>query len=723
MAAVSRQDQAPDRAAAIRASAPNDTLLVEAVLESLSAMVVVLDRTGRIVRINAAAARMIALPSVDVRGRFYWELFKNAGQPEQVRAQVKRMLEGDLPAEPEEVFIRHRGEQRTVNWSATALRDSAGLVEYLVLNGTDDTERKHSERALQDAERRLRNQNATLVELTRNTSLGHGDLTGALQAISEAAARTLHVEQVNIWLFNPDRTGIHCIDNYSTTLNDHSAGQALRAQDYPSYFRAIEANRTLGVAIAQEDPCTAELVDSYLRPAGITSLLDAPIRLGGRMEGVVCHEHVGPPRQWTVEEENFAGSIADLVALAIEATERQRAENELRIAHDELESRVKERTQELSRAYEELKREVAERNRAEAELGKQTGITTSVLDSISDGVVVCDERGRLLVFNPAAKQILRRGPSKNEPTNWAAEFGLYRSDRVTLMSVDELPLVRALQGEEVDDVEIFVRHDRLPEGIWLNVSARPLKQTQGAVAVIRDITERRRSQQRILAEQKRTRQMLAAHERDRQLIAYEIHDGMVQDVTGAIMHFEAFRQKQPPQGEAARFDYDTGLGLLREMIGEARHLISGLRPPILDEQGLVAAIGYLVNEHRVRCKRKIQFVHDVDFEHLEPLLEGTLFRVAQEALTNVERHSQSKRARVTLRQLDHRLRLEIRDWGIGFDPNAVVEHRYGIYGIRERARLLKGKASILSAPGKGTKVRVELPLSHARPGAGYRSTE
>lgn len=723
MAAVSRQDQAPDRAAAIRESAPNDTLLVEAVLEALSAMVVVLDRTGRIVRINASAARMIALPSVDVRGRFYWELFKNAGQPEQVRAQVERMLEGDLPTEPEEVSIRQRGEQRSVNWSATALRDSAGLVEYLVLTGTDDTERKRSERALQDAERRLRNQNATLVELTRNTSLGHGDLAGALHAISEAAARTLHVEQVNIWLFSPDRAGIHCIENYSTTRNDHSAGQTLQAQDYPSYFQAIEANRTLGVARAQEDPCTAELVDSYLRPAGITSLLDAPIRLGGRMEGVVCHEHVGPPRQWTVEEENFAGSIADLVALAIEAIERQRAEDELRKAHDELESRVKERTQELSRAYEELKREVAERNRAEAELGKQTGITTSVLDSISDGVVVCDERGRLLIFNPAAKQILRRGPSKNEPTNWATEFGLYRSDRATLLSVDELPLVRAMQGEEVDDVEIFVRHDRLPEGIWLNVTARPLKQTQGAVAVIRDITERRRSQQRILAEQKRTRQMLAAHERDRQLIAYEIHDGMVQDVTGAIMHFEAFRQKQPPQGEAARFDYDTGLQLLREMIGEARHLISGLRPPILDEQGLVAAIGYLVNEHRVRCKRKIQFVHDVRFEHLEPLLEGTLFRVAQEALTNVERHSQSKRARVTLRQLDHRLRLEIRDWGIGFDPNAVVEHRYGVYGIRERARLLQGKASILSAPGKGTKVRVELPISHARPGAGHRSTE
>ena len=686
-------------------------------------MVVVLDNQGRVLRINMAAARMMGLPESQVQGQFYWELFKNQGQPEHVRNAVQHMLQGDLPTEPREVLIRQRGEQRVVSWSATGLRNAEGRVEYLVLTGTDETERKRSEQALQQTESRLRTQNAALVELTRNATLSRGDLEKSLQLIAKAAARTLNVAQVNIWLFNEERTEIRCLENYSSLLDCHTLGETLRAEEFPTYFRTIEANRTLAVDEAQIDPSNCELVEAYLRPGGITSLLDAPIRLGGRMEGIVCHEHVGAPRHWTAEEEHFAGSMADLVALAFEASEHQRAEDELRRAHAELESRVRARTEELSRAYDDLKREVAERNRAEVELGKQTSITALVLESISDGVMVCDETGRFLIFNPAAEHILRRGMSDARPGEWSLAYGLYRTDRTTPIPVDELPLVRAMRGEAVHEDEMFVKHDLLPEGIWLSVSASPLKHMSGAVAVLRDVTERRRSQQRILAEQKRTRQMLAAHERDRQLIAYEIHDGMVQDVTGAIMHFEAFRQKQPPRGEAATFDFDTGLQLLREMIGEARHLISGLRPPILDEQGLVAAIGYLVNEHRGKGKRHIRFEHDVKFDQLEPLLEGTLFRVAQEALTNVERHSQAKRARVTLRQVDHRLRLEIRDWGIGFDPDATAEHRYGIYGIRERARLLHGRAKIVSAPGRGTKVFVELPISHARARAAHRSKE
>src|SRR5690606_9506381 len=109
------------------------------------------------------------------------------------------------------------------------------------------------------------------------------------------------------------------------------------------------------------------------------------------------------------------------------------------------------------------------------------------------------------------------------------------------------------------------------------------------------------------------------------------------------------------------------LTLLRESLDEGRRLISGLRPPILDEQGIVAAIAYLVGEHVAAGVAAIRFNHDVHFDRLEPLLEGTLFRIAQEALNNVKRHSHSETAAVDLSQIGDRIQLQIRDWGVGFE--------------------------------------------------------
>ncbi|MFS8891391.1 diguanylate cyclase domain-containing protein, partial [Synechococcus sp. R55.2] len=114
----------------------------------------------------------------------------------------------------------------------------------------------------------------------------------------------------------------------------HTQGAEIWAKDYPRYFQALEQERTIAADQVVADPRTAEFGNSYLTAMGVVSMLDAPIRLEGRMVGVLCHEHIGSPRHWTLEEQNFAGSLADLVSLALEISERRQVEEELRQAEE-----------------------------------------------------------------------------------------------------------------------------------------------------------------------------------------------------------------------------------------------------------------------------------------------------------------------------------------------------------------------------------------------------
>jgi PAS domain S-box-containing protein len=189
---------------------------------------------------------------------------------------------------------------------------------------------KRAEAALRERERRLLRQNEALVNLARSETVAAGDLKRAVQEITEMSAYALETERTSVWLFDDLRSKIRSIDLYDRTALKHSEGTELLAKDYPSYFEALEKEHTIAAHEAHADPRTREFSSSYLTPLGITSMLDAPIRLDGQMVGVLCHEHVGLPRHWTLDEQNFAGSIADLVSLAFEKAERKRAEDNLR---------------------------------------------------------------------------------------------------------------------------------------------------------------------------------------------------------------------------------------------------------------------------------------------------------------------------------------------------------------------------------------------------------
>lgn len=253
-------------------------------------------------------------------------------------------------------------------------------------------------------------------------------------------------------------------------------------------------------------------------------------------------------------------------------------------------------------------------------------------------------------------------------------------------------------------------------GVTLEIWHTPLRNSQaetvGMAGIAIDVTQRELAEQQLRREQHLMQRMLESHEQDRRLIACEIHDGLVQDATAAQMQLEALLQtgKLPPGPD--RETVHMAAELVRKSVVEARQLIGGLRPPILDELGIVPAIEYLVEGRRDQGL-SIELSVEVQFDRLEPLLEATIYRIVQEAVGNVVRHSGSRRAAIRLKQAGDQIHVEVEDWGVGFDPAEVSEKRFGLQGIRERARLLRGRASIDSVPGKGTRVFVDLPIAYA----------
>lgn len=146
-------------------------------------------------------------------------------------------------------------------------------------------------------------------------------LPDLFRRVCEIAAETLDVERTGIWFFVEDRTALCCAHLYERSKQEHSEGVTLRVADFPAYFAALEQRKAIPAEVATIDPRTAELTEAYLTSLGITSMLDAPIFLHGEVVGVVCNEHTGPPREWSTEERDFAGSVADQVALKMKTAE------------------------------------------------------------------------------------------------------------------------------------------------------------------------------------------------------------------------------------------------------------------------------------------------------------------------------------------------------------------------------------------------------------------
>jgi PAS domain S-box-containing protein len=463
------------------------------------------------------------------------------------REAVRRVLRRAREGPTHDLVLEHRviwpdGSERWVEGRGQVYFDETGQPANVTGTLVDITDRKRVE-----GERVAANQ--ALVSLVRSVTLDRGDLETVLQEITCTAADTLDVERCSIWVFDAERTRIQCLDMYERTPRRHSRGAELAAMRYPAYFAALRQARTLAIRDAQTDPCTSELRQDYLDVLGVSSLLDAPVHSGRRLMGVVCHEHVGPPREWSPEAQSFAGSIADLACRAMEGAERRRAEQRLHVAYEQL--------------------------------------------------------------------------------------------------------------------------------------------------------------------QNLTRRLDAAKEDERRAIARELHDEMGQALTAIKINLHLASDGASSDQLAHRLS-DT-MSVIDRLLDRIRAMSLDLRPPLLDELGLVPALrGYLEAQER-RSGLQIVLTADPATRRLHPELEIAGFRVVQEAVTNIVRHAQAHGVRVTLVVADGHLDLSVIDDGRGFDVPEVMNRaargqHLGLLGLQERARTLGGEAKVLSAPGQGAEIRLRLPV-------------
>lgn len=206
--------------------------------------------------------------------------------------------------------------------------------------------------------------------------------------------------------------------------------------------------------------------------------------------------------------------------------------------------------------------------------------------------------------------------------------------------------------------------------------------------------------------------VLTAQEEERTRLARELHDIIGQSLTAIIMTTAAIEKNYPPSSARGREQLAQVQSVARQALQDLRNLIFALRPDILDDLGLSLAVRSQAKKYLEPAGVKVRFRMALESQ-LPPEVEITVFRVVQEAITNIVRHARASEAYISLTQKDARLIVRVEDNGLGFNPTQVMARQrqnWGLHGMKERINLLGGHFYIGARPGHGTLVLAEVPL-------------
>jgi PAS domain S-box-containing protein len=195
---------------------------------------------------------------------------------------------------------------------------------------TDITERRKNEEELQKRAATLSLHNQVFAKLASDEKFRLGDLMANIQVLTETVAQTINVERVSLWMEKQDSIYWECLNQFILSSNQHSVEPDLPIAEFPNYYEALKNELVIPITDALRDPRTCELGADYLETFAIASMLEIPIRQKAITIGVLCIEHIGEMRTWTLEEQSFARSVGDLVVIAIESYNRHLAEQQLK---------------------------------------------------------------------------------------------------------------------------------------------------------------------------------------------------------------------------------------------------------------------------------------------------------------------------------------------------------------------------------------------------------
>jgi len=353
----------------------------------------------------------------------------------------------------------------------------------------------------------------------------------------------------------------------------------------------------------------------------------------------------------------------------------------------------------------------------------------AILESLTEGIIIADPEGNVLSMNPAALRLHELEPLDPAPAHLRELEALFElTDLDGRQLTDDSPMARLMRAETFAGCDVRV-HRKGGRTRWVgSYGGAPVYDGTGnlmlAVLTVRDVTA-----ERLAAEEVRrantslhqlTGQLLQLQDEERRHIARELHDGTVQVLTALSMNVLLIGQSAAlannPQAERLILESQA---LAKQASRELRTLSYLLYPPELEGLGLVSALRSWADGFSSRTGISLEIELD-DPGRLDLETETALFRIAQESLANVQRHSGSSTAAVRLAATDRDIRLEVEDAGRGFPPGVLERDNVapqrmgvGIMGMRERARRLRGSLQIL-CDGKGTMVRAVFPREVAR---------
>jgi PAS domain S-box-containing protein len=222
-----------------------------------------------------------------------------------------------------------------------------------------------------------------------------------------------------------------------------------------------------------------------------------------------------------------------------------------------------------------------------------------------------------------------------------------------------------------------------------------------------DVTELKRTEESLRAEQALLGNMIVVQEQEKQFLCHEFHDGLIQYAAGALMSLEGYRRNRPATEDLAMID--MVIAKLREGIDDGRRVIRGIRPAVLDDSELEAAIQDLIEQFS-NSDIMVTFKCDKSIGRLPETVQTTVYRIVQEALNNARKYSGTDVVRIELQKSHGQLHLEIRDFGCGFDVATARKRGFGLVGMTERVRLLGGECTIRSEKDVGTTITVRTPI-------------
>ncbi|MEH2209583.1 hybrid sensor histidine kinase/response regulator [Nostoc sp.] len=581
-----------------------------------------------------------------------------------------------------------------------------------VVSARNITEQNQAQEALRIRENSRRKQSQTLVQLARSKTFQQGNLNAVLREITETAAQTLLVERVGVWLYNEERSKIECINLYDVRTKEHTLGNSLLKTNFPAYFQALEEERTIAAENARNDPRTQELSESYFSVLGITSILDAPIWLEGHLVGVVCHEHIGEERQWTLEEESFAGSIADFVTLAIEANERNVVEEALR--------------------------------QSEAQF-------RAIFERSSIGIGLIDMKGQIVDTNLALCEIL--GYSREEL------YGKCFTDYISIER-EHLKLYKRLMSGIRTDLKRTSRDGLQPSNhqkqlverhrieierccqhqngslVWTHISVSVIPSSNGEpeffLAMIEDITERKQTELKLRASQEAAE---AASRAKTEFLATMSHE--LRTPLNAIMGLSQLLQQEivgslnEKQNEYVSCIYSSGEHLLAVIndILDLSKVEAGKEELLLSSLSVADICNYAIWTVRDRASEKgLQLTHQIDQEADICIAdERRIKQMLLNLLTNAIKFTPAGEVSLVVKKVPQGITFTVSDTGIGidssqfqflFEPFKQLDSRLnrqyegtglGLALTRKLARLHGGDVTFTSILGKGSQFTLFLP--------------